>query len=71
MRIRRNAVNQGLEAEYERPGKFREKLQQWLKTIRLVWPECPGEITADGENLRIHPAKSIHSSALTQGAAVI
>jgi len=35
--------------EYARPRKFREKLQQWLKTIRLVWPECPAEITADGE----------------------
>jgi hypothetical protein len=52
--------------EYARPRRFREKLQQWLKTIRLVWPECPAEIAADGENLRIHPAKSIHSSALAQ-----
>jgi len=52
--------------EYARPRRFREKLQQWLKTIRLVWPECPAEITADGENLRINPATSIHSSALPQ-----
>ena len=50
--------------EYARPRKFREKLQHWLKTIRLVWPECPAEISANGENLKIHPAKSIHSSAL-------
>jgi hypothetical protein len=48
--------------EYARQRKFREKLHQWLKTIRLVWPECPAEITADGENLRINPAKSIHSA---------
>jgi len=48
--------------EYARPRKFREKLHQWLKTIRLVWPECPAEITADGENLRINPATSIHSA---------
>ena len=48
--------------EYARPRKFREKLHQWLKTIRLVWPECPAQITADGENLKIHPAKSIHSA---------
>ena len=51
--------------EYARPRKFREKLHQWLKTIRLVWPECPAEITADSENLKINPAKSIHS-AVTQ-----
>jgi hypothetical protein len=24
-----------------RPRKFREKLHQWLKTIRLVWPRVP------------------------------
>jgi hypothetical protein len=48
--------------EYARPRKFREKLHQWLKTIRLVWPECPAQITADGETLRINP---IHS-AVTQ-----
>jgi Plasmid encoded RepA protein len=49
--------------EYARARKFREKLHQWLKTIRLVWPECPAQITADGEAVRIHPAKSIHSAA--------
>jgi hypothetical protein len=48
--------------EYVRPRRFREKLQQWLKTVRLVWPECPAEITADGENLRINPAESIHAA---------
>src|SRR5262249_29149488 len=47
--------------EYARPRKFREKLHQWLKTIRLVWPECPAQITAEGETLSINPAKSIHS----------
>jgi hypothetical protein len=33
-------------------------------TARL--PECPAEITADGETLRINPAPSINSSALAQ-----
>jgi hypothetical protein len=47
--------------EHVRPRKFREKLHQWLKTIRLVWPDCPAEITADGENLRINPGQSIQS----------
>src|SRR5262249_575439 len=47
--------------ECARTRKFREKLHQWLKTIRLVWPECPAEIVADGHTLRINPAGSIHS----------
>jgi len=33
-----------------------EKLHQWLKTIRLVWPECPPQINGDGEYLAIRPA---------------
>jgi hypothetical protein len=48
--------------EYARPRKFREKLHQWLKTIRLVWPECPAQISSEGETLSINPAKSIHSA---------
>ena len=54
-------VHQLEAVEYARPRKFREKLHQWLKTIRLVWPECPAQITADGESLSINPATSIHS----------
>jgi len=57
-------VQQLAAVEYARPRKFRENLQQCLKTVQLVAPECPAEIMADGENLRIHPVKSIHSSAL-------
>jgi hypothetical protein len=48
--------------EYARPRKFREKLHHWLKTIRLVWPGCPAQITAEGDTLSINPAKSIHSA---------
>ena len=56
------AVQQLGAVEYARPRKFVEKLHQWLKTIRLVWPECPAQITAEGEALSINPAKSIHSA---------
>jgi Plasmid encoded RepA protein len=27
--------------EYARPRRFREELEQWLESIRLLWPECP------------------------------
>jgi hypothetical protein len=32
-------------AEYVRPRKFREKLRQWLRIIRLFWPECPARLS--------------------------
>jgi hypothetical protein len=57
--------------EYVWPRKFREKLTQWLKTIRVVWPDCPAEITAGGENQQIDPAASIHSLVLAQELALI
>jgi hypothetical protein len=34
--------------EYTRPRRFRQKLDQWLQTIRLLWPECPAKISSDG-----------------------
>ena len=35
-------------AEYARPRRFREKLEEWLRAIRGMWPECPARISADG-----------------------
>ena len=31
--------------EYARPRRFREKLEQWLESIRVLWPECPAKIS--------------------------
>ncbi len=40
--------------EYARPRRFREKLDQWLKTIRALWPDCPARISADGKRLIVN-----------------
>lgn len=39
--------------EYSRPSRFRAMLEQWLCTIRSLWPECPAFISADGRTLRL------------------
>jgi hypothetical protein len=39
--------------EYSRPSRFRAMLEQWLRTIRVLWPECPAAISKDGKSLRI------------------
>jgi hypothetical protein len=44
---------------YSRPRKFREKLEQWLDLVRLLWPECPGRISRDGDALIVAPAAAI------------
>jgi hypothetical protein len=46
-------------AEYARPRKFREKLEQWLHAIHAMWPECPALIQASGTHLLVKKAASI------------
>jgi hypothetical protein len=46
--------------EYARPRRFREKLEQWLNTIRAMWPECPARINDTGAHLAIRPATAVH-----------
>jgi hypothetical protein len=46
--------------EYARPRRFREKLEQWLKTIRTMWPECPARLDKAGTHLAVRPAIAIH-----------
>ena len=48
--------------EYARPRRLREKLNEWLETIRVMWPECPARISADGDRLLIGPATAVLSS---------
>jgi hypothetical protein len=50
--------------EYARPRRFREKLAQWIRTIRLVWPECPAQISSDGLYLMVDHAAAIHPARL-------
>jgi len=34
--------------EYSRAPRFRVKLEQWLDSIRTLWPDCPARISSDG-----------------------
>jgi hypothetical protein len=40
----RGLANQLGSIEYSRPRRFCQKLEQWLKMIRLLWPDCPAQI---------------------------
>ncbi len=46
--------------EYARPRRFREKLEQWLDSIRVLWPECPATISADGNSLIVNGAYALN-----------
>ncbi len=45
--------------EYSRPRRFRAMLEQWLRTIRVMWPECPARISSDGQSLTVRHAPAI------------
>lgn len=45
--------------EYARPRRFREKLEQWLDSIRILWPECPARISVDGNSLIVSRATAV------------
>jgi len=46
--------------EYARPRRFREKLEEWLKTIRTMWPDCPARLNNAGTHLTVRSALAIH-----------
>jgi len=50
--------------DYSRPRKFRERLEQWLDLVKLMWPDCPARLSQDGERLLVSHGRAIH----TQGA---
>jgi hypothetical protein len=49
--------------EYSRPRRFRAMLDQWLTTIRSLWPACPAKVSPDGRELQIRKAAFIASRA--------
>src|SRR6185437_11505300 len=48
--------------EYARPRRSREKLDGWLESIRVLWPECPARISKDGTSLIVDHAFAILAS---------
>jgi len=52
-------ANQLGTVEYSRPRRFRTKLEEWLRIVLAIWPDCPARISADGHSLRIRQATAI------------
>jgi hypothetical protein len=45
--------------EYSRPRRFRAMLEQWLDTIRAIWPQCSARIVANGQSIEIRNATAV------------
>jgi hypothetical protein len=46
--------------EYSRPSRFRAMLEQWLRTIRTLWPECPAMISCNGQALQLQRRTAVN-----------
>jgi hypothetical protein len=55
--------------EYARPRRFREKLDAWLESIRVLWPECPAQISNDGTSLEVNRAAAVLVGRRSSGLA--
>ncbi|HEX4164600.1 MAG TPA: replication protein RepA [Bryobacteraceae bacterium] len=55
----RGLANQIGSIEYARPRRFRERLDGWLESIRVLWPECPAKISSDGTGLEVNRAPAV------------
>jgi len=47
--------------EYSRPRRFRAMLDQWLTSIRRLWPDCPAVVSSDGGALLVNHSNAVHS----------
>ena len=61
-------ANQIGTTDYSRPRRFRAMIEQWLDSIRALWPECPAWISSNGQAIVVKhacavvPSKSVDLS---------
>jgi len=53
--------------EYSRPRRFRAMLEQWLDSIRNLWPNCPAAIASGGQYLSINHSIALNPRSLLIG----
>ena len=59
-------ANQIGTTDYSRPRRFRAMIEQWLDSIRALWPNSPARISRDGQaivlnrSLAVYPREAQH-----------
>lgn len=44
--------------EYTEPRFFRAKVKTWLRQVKVLWPECPASISADGFVIQVRSSRA-------------
>lgn len=63
------SLREQLGTQVQAKRKFRQMVRNWLRRTRVFWPECPAEVSVDGNELIITHGKAIHSSQAPVGNA--
>jgi hypothetical protein len=42
-------------------------LEQWLDTIRAIWPQCPARIVSNGQSIEIRNAVAVREQNQSPG----
>jgi hypothetical protein len=58
----RGLANQLGSVEYSRPRRFCQKLEQWLRMIRVLWPDCPAQINRSGDALLVNRGSAVRTA---------
>lgn len=53
------------------PRKARQQLKAWLHTVSLFWPQCPAELSEDGEYLLLRPPRAYEEFAIQPNVAIL
>jgi Plasmid encoded RepA protein len=57
--------------DYTRDRNFRKRLREWLRLVRLYWPDCPASLSTNGRELLVGQGRAIASARATQPARLI
>ena len=52
------------------PRRFRQLIGQWLRKVKALWPECPAEISQDGECLIVKSSKGCPAVRAVEKAVI-
>ena len=53
------------------PYKAKQQLKSWLNAVSLFWPQCPAELSEDGQYLLIHPPRAYEEFSIHPNAAIL
>ena len=52
-------ANQIGTTDYSRPRRFRAMIEQWLDSIRALWPHCPARISKYGQTIVVNRSYAV------------